>query len=995
MIFAALLYLGVERGRRVPRAALQEMFFPNVDERSGSHSVRQLLYKLRQLGAPLAIDPSSVLIAESDVDDDSRLDTAFELNELEAGKASLGFLPDYEPHISERFSDWLDACRSSVSSQVRAALADMLSRKRASASWRDVNIVARHVLSLDPLNEEATLSLAEATAAAGSKQEALGLLSAYKRDTGIALHLAPDLIRKRISSVRDQKRSDALLAPLVGRSDEMAALFERLSHPARFSARLNVVVGEAGIGKSRLLNELTQACELAGMRLFVARCRSDHESRPLGVFFTFVPDLLRSRGALGVSPESLTQLRKLISAERFDGSSKAGDDDADRSEALRKALLDLVDAVAGEERLLLAIEDAHWCDPESLWELRSLAARIPSLGVIITTRTLTPLKHSCSEVASVFRLAPLTTAHMEELAKSFLPVRLHESRHWCVEVAAGSPLYLQMLCSQVLRTGSCTVPKDLTTLIASRLSMLPAIHLRALQYVALLGSNATVESLRELLGIEPNEFVACVADLEDQGYFSSPDERIRLTHDLVNDVALDLATPIARKALHAHVALFLEQRFDHTRDIATLWDCAEQWRLSGEPDKSVQLVRRCASHASALGQSHKALEILDRARGLTRDGHQLAHLLSDMMVAAKGAGQLNDVFTLHRELLALGPEQHSETELLGLEAEWLLNDSLDAERLLSCTLPGIGSAQHRLEACTLLQRFAHESCDEALATRAYSAVIDLLPSAPVRERLNLEIIYHATFGNALEAVRAANELISAIPTFPLVADRLSAARNVSTGLLIMGRSVEAIGVADKHRQIAQTLGLRTREYEFKGLLAACYLAVQNFEQASKWIGELEAAPDRRWLNLYRQLVIELAFANNDRATVARLIAELQSGQYDRVTRNRAFLRGAELRMRQLDRDYVCAPEEFAQLIALHDDTKRYISDDDFVFALAEDRRRRGLNGEGLSILDEYVTSSRRQCWLLPKSFEQLRSRLLQGLEIGATSIQLQSLANFG
>ncbi|HEU4993881.1 MAG TPA: hypothetical protein VFT29_03645, partial [Gemmatimonadaceae bacterium] len=55
LMFAALLYLGMERGRRVPRAALQELLFPNSDERSGAHSLRQLLYKLRQLGAPIEV----------------------------------------------------------------------------------------------------------------------------------------------------------------------------------------------------------------------------------------------------------------------------------------------------------------------------------------------------------------------------------------------------------------------------------------------------------------------------------------------------------------------------------------------------------------------------------------------------------------------------------------------------------------------------------------------------------------------------------------------------------------------------------------------------------------------------------------------------------------------------------------------------------------------------------------------------------------------------
>src|SRR5881394_528165 len=70
LMFAALLYLGVERGRRVPRAALQEMLFPKVDERSGAHSLRQLLYKLRRLGAAIDADDEGVSIRSDEVRDD-------------------------------------------------------------------------------------------------------------------------------------------------------------------------------------------------------------------------------------------------------------------------------------------------------------------------------------------------------------------------------------------------------------------------------------------------------------------------------------------------------------------------------------------------------------------------------------------------------------------------------------------------------------------------------------------------------------------------------------------------------------------------------------------------------------------------------------------------------------------------------------------------------------------------------------------------------------
>src|SRR5688500_329277 len=70
VVFAALLYLSMERGHRVPRAALQELLFPESAKRSRAHSVRQLLYKLRHLGVPLLASDTDVTLPVSSVCDD-------------------------------------------------------------------------------------------------------------------------------------------------------------------------------------------------------------------------------------------------------------------------------------------------------------------------------------------------------------------------------------------------------------------------------------------------------------------------------------------------------------------------------------------------------------------------------------------------------------------------------------------------------------------------------------------------------------------------------------------------------------------------------------------------------------------------------------------------------------------------------------------------------------------------------------------------------------
>lgn len=977
MVFAALLYLGVERGRRVPRAALQELLFQDSDERSGSHSVRQLLYKLRQLGVPITADESTVALSTTSVVDDCVIVAASQWSDRDASIAALGFVPDFHPCFSDRFRAWLELQRTTVASRVRAALVELLLDKRQHSNWKSVTAVAEALLAIDPLNEEATLALAEATAALGGKHRAIVLLTAYERETGKALRVAPSILRQRISeNVSDTAPTDQGLLPLFGRSEELSTIVQRITRPQPGHSRMCVLVGEPGIGKSRLLEEVLRGSTVAGVRPFVARCRVHHSSRPLSVFIDLVPELLSSPGSLGVNPDSLRYLRQLVHGDPQTPLESDLEDDVGRMEVLRRALIDLLDAVSSEQRIVLALEDVHWCDSVSLKELGLIISHLGSVTVVCTTRSIDCLKGSVADIAEFFRLQPLAAGHMNDMAASLLADRADtRTQLWCASVASGNPLFLSMLCRHVRETGSCSVPEDLHTIIASRLQLLDDLHLRALQYIALLGANATLTALQQLLELPSHRFVESIALLDDQEYFIIRDNRLSLTHDLVGEAALRLAPCVTRRALHAHVAHFLETQYENTGGMATLWDCAEQWRLSGELQRSVGLLRRCASHASTLGYSSKALEMLQHASQLTSDASQRESILSDGILAARAAGQLKDVLSLGANLKPMSSRAHSDVELMVIEAEWLLRGTLDVNQLLICVECSEVSTHHKFEACLLLQRYAHEMCDELLAERAYSAVMDLRTSASHMDRLLVDVVYHATFGNSAQGVRAIEELRTLAPTLSSVVEQLRAARSVIVGLLVSGRPADAIATADYYRRRATELGLYSRVYEFTALMSVCFIATEEWERGAQWMQELETPPDARWVTLTNQLRVQLAFWRKDARQAREFLIALEEAANDEGTRNQAFICSARLRLKQLSADFVCSEAEFRDFFAVYERTKRFVSDDDLAMALAEDLRRRGRPFEALALLDSYVSDARRQAWVLPAAFQSLRTHL--------------------
>src|SRR5207244_9591294 len=95
------------------------------------------------------------------------------------------------------------------------------------------------------------------------------------------------------------------------------------------------------------------------------KCEPHYVARPLSVFIDLAPHLLRCRGALGISPHSLTQLALLTKhIESATDRSQNQRQNATRSGELRLAIRDLVDAVTDETPLILAVEDAHQSDNE-------------------------------------------------------------------------------------------------------------------------------------------------------------------------------------------------------------------------------------------------------------------------------------------------------------------------------------------------------------------------------------------------------------------------------------------------------------------------------------------------------------------------------------------------------------------------------------------------------------------------------------------------------
>ena len=280
------------------------------------------------------------------------------------------FLPGYVPSFSAAYCEWVDRARDEVHARLRPFLLTRLANLRARGKWTDMDTAARQCLQVDPLNEEATLALAEATALGGNKAVAVQILDRFLRDLESGpreIRVPANLLRKRITERLPEPYAGSADACFVGREELVTQLTSQLRESRLGRGGGWYLWGSAGIGKTRVALELIKLAALDGINSLRIVCQPADATTPLSISCGIANKLLELPGALGCAPSSrecllsLTQEAfsldtRVIQAERHDAHDRLF------HARFRRAVIDLVGAVCDEKPLLLIVEDAQSLD---------------------------------------------------------------------------------------------------------------------------------------------------------------------------------------------------------------------------------------------------------------------------------------------------------------------------------------------------------------------------------------------------------------------------------------------------------------------------------------------------------------------------------------------------------------------------------------------------------------------------------------------------------
>jgi class 3 adenylate cyclase/tetratricopeptide (TPR) repeat protein len=510
--------------------------------------------------------------------------------------------------------------------------------------------------------------------------------------------------------------------PFVGRSRELQTLrdfFKRSASESR--AHLVSVIGVAGIGKSRLIDELEKYLDGLTAPTYWHRGRSPSYGE--GVTFWALGEMVKTRARITEADDDETQGLKL--AETVDefvdqsdrewvqtalevllGLQPPGSLEAGEAESAWRRFFE---SIAARAPTVMVFEDIHWADTGMIEFIESMlgwSRRHPLFIVTLARPELLERRPTWGAGLSGFMgiaLEPLEGHEVDELLDGFAPGLPIEVRGAVRERSEGIPLYVvetvRMLAdSGLIRSADggfevtgqvdLTVPESLHALIAARLDSLGVDDRRLIQHAAVLGQTFEQKTLAEVTGIPAGDLGPRLDRLVVRQLLRVDDDPRstergfhQFVQGVIREVALGMISRSERRELHVRIADHFESHGDLELLPVVVHHLTEAMRLGSEEEAS-QLAERAfamlvqaAERAGSLGSHDQEVSFLERAIPLTSDASTTARITRRLARAAQQAGLAGRAMQAWREAHARFAElerfEDEAVTVAGL-ANWLM-----------------------------------------------------------------------------------------------------------------------------------------------------------------------------------------------------------------------------------------------------------------------------------------------------------------------------------
>ncbi|MFG2942230.1 AAA family ATPase [Streptomyces sp. NPDC048282] len=463
--------------------------------------------------------------------------------------------------------------------------------------------------------------------------------------------------------------------PLIGRDDELGRLAAVLRRARDGSGQAVLVAGDAGVGKTRLLDEVAVRAVAGGAVVVTGHCV---DLGDVGLPYLPFTEIL---GALAADERFSGLVAAHPVVDRLLGAASDSSRDADARLRLFEGVAGLFADLAAVTPLLLVLEDLHWADQSSRDLLRFLLSRgvLPRrLAVLASYRAddlhrrhpLRPLLAELVRLPAVDRLElrPLADAEVARLVRALEERPLPDATvRGIVERAEGNAFYTEELVAAADADG---MPTGLADLLLIRVEQLSETAQQVLRTAAVAGRRVGHELLRDAVGIPEEELESALREAVGRQLLVAGDEdTYAFRHALAREAVYADLLPGQRSRLHGTFARLLAARGGGAETAA---ERAHHYRESHDLPEALAASLEAADHARRVGAPAEELRQLETVLDLwpavapdarpSGEGLDPVTLTLRASAAAAHAGDVHRAVSLTRSALA-GTGQDADPEL--------------------------------------------------------------------------------------------------------------------------------------------------------------------------------------------------------------------------------------------------------------------------------------------------------------------------------------------
>jgi predicted ATPase/class 3 adenylate cyclase len=536
------------------------------------------------------------------------------------------------------------------------------------------------------------------------------------------------------------------LTTFVGRDTEIETLNQALEQAGAGHGQVVTAVGEAGVGKSRLVYEFIHSHRTQDWRVLESASVSYGKATP---YFPVVdllkryvhiedgddPRTIRAKvtGHILMLDESLQEtipaLLSLLDALP-DDSPFLHLDPAQRRQRTFDALKRMLFRESQVQPLLLVFEDLHWTDSETQALLDSLIESLPTAQLLLLVNYRPEYQHGWGSKTyyTQVRLDPLPPASAEKLLQALLgdDPGLAHLKQLLIERTEGNPFFLeesvrtlvevQVLAGEpgayhlVQALPTIQVPATVQAVLAARIDRLPPDEKQLLQTAAIIGTEVPLPVLQAIAELSEDALHRGLTHLQTAEFLYEtrlfPEREYTFKHALTQQVAYQSLLTSTRQHVHQKIAQVLEERFPETAETqpellahhytqAGLHvQAADYWQQAG------QRASECSAYVEAIAHLRHGLEVLQTLPETAARAQQELSLhlaLAAALTATKGyaAPEVGQAYTRARDLCRqIGETPQLFVVLAGLRLFYLNRGERQIARELAEQLLRLAQRQH-------------------------------------------------------------------------------------------------------------------------------------------------------------------------------------------------------------------------------------------------------------------------------------------------------------